>query len=101
MAAIGTGCAFGGGMDAITLLTNDHRVVEALFKDYTFATDSQVKRDLADQMVRDLSIHAAIEEAVFYPAVRNGVQGADHLVDESLDEHQKAKNTLAEIDDAA
>jgi len=82
-------------MDAITLLTNDHRKVEALFKDYTFASDEKVKKHLVDQMVKELSIHAAIEEGSFYPKCRSM---ASNLVDESLEEHQKVKETLAKLD---
>jgi len=84
-------------MDAITLLTNDHRKVEALFKDYEFATDPQLKKDLVDQMVKELSIHAAIEEGSFYPKVRD-MAHAESLVDESLEEHQQVKETLAKLD---
>jgi hemerythrin superfamily protein len=84
-------------MDAITLLTNDHRKVEALFKDYEFATDPKVKQELVDQMVKELSIHAAIEEGGFYPKARQ-VPQAQKLVDESLEEHQKVKDTLARLD---
>ncbi len=86
-------------MDAITLLTNDHRKVEALFKDYEFATERQVRRDLVDQMVKELSTHAAIEEAIFYPKVRDQVPEGKSLVDESLAEHQQMKKTLAKLDE--
>lgn len=84
-------------MNAVTLLTNDHRIVEALFKDYAFATDPKVRKDLVDQMVKELSVHAAIEEGSFYPKARELPQ-AQSLVDESLEEHQKVKDTLAQLD---
>jgi len=87
-----------GGMDAITLLTNDHRKVEALFKDYEFAREDRVRKELVDQMVKELSIHASIEEGSLYPAVRKDVPGAGSLVDESLEEHQQAKELLAKLD---
>jgi len=84
-------------MDAITLLTNDHRKVEALFKDYTFATADDVKKELVDQMVKELSIHAAIEEGSFYPKARE-LPDCKSLIDDGLEEHQKAKETLAKLD---
>lgn len=85
-------------MDAITLLTNDHRKVEALFKDYTFAVDAKVRKELVEQMVRELSIHAAIEEGAFYPSVRECSTEIRSLVDEGLEEHQQVKNQLSELD---
>jgi hemerythrin superfamily protein len=87
-------------MDAITLLTNDHRTVEALFKDYTFATADNVRKELVDQMVKELSIHAAIEEGSFYPKARE-LPDAKSLIDDGLEEHQKAKETLAKLDGMA
>ena len=59
-------------MDAIALLKADHKTVEQLFRKYEKAGDQRphAKRKLVDQLVHELSVHAAIEEQVFYPAVR-------------------------------
>src|SRR5690348_7900507 len=85
-------------MDAITLLTTDHRKVEGLFKNYESASDPHVRKDLVDQMSKELSIHAAIEEESFYPKIKDKVPGGESLAEESLHEHQQVKDVLAELE---
>ncbi len=87
-------------MDAITLLKADHRAVQKLFKQFEKSGDRAVvtKRNIVKDIVKELSIHAAIEEQVFYPSVRNEVDGAEREVLESLEEHHVAKWLLSEID---
>ncbi len=87
-------------MNAIQLLKNDHRTVEALFKRFEQAGDEayKVKRELADKIVKELSIHAAIEEQLLYPAARERDERLDDLVLEALEEHHIAKWTLREIE---
>ncbi len=87
-------------MDAITLLREDHRSVEKLFKSFEKAGDRALttKRKLADDVVRQLSVHAAIEEQVFYPAVGEAIAGTRDLVLESLEEHHIVKWVLSELD---
>jgi hemerythrin superfamily protein len=87
-------------MDAITLLKQDHKTVNSLFKKFEEAGDRAyvTKGDLAHKIVRDLSVHAAIEEQIFYPAVREEMEGAVPLVLESLEEHHVVKWLCSEID---
>lgn len=89
-----------GSMDAIKLLTRDHRTVERLFKAYERAGDraSKTKQRLADQVIRELSIHASIEEQFLYPAARELSEKLDAQVLEALEEHHLAKATLAELE---
>jgi hemerythrin superfamily protein len=87
--------------DAIQLLESDHRAVEQLFRSWTEVTPEEgptVKRSLVEQMVTELSVHAAIEEQVFYPAVREALLEGHALVEHSLEEHQEAKELLAELE---
>jgi hemerythrin superfamily protein len=88
-------------MDAITLLKNDHKTVKRLFRQFEKLGDSAVKsrRELVDKMIEELSIHAAIEEQLFYPTVRENVPGAEDEVLESLEEHHVVKWLLSELDD--
>lgn len=86
-------------MDAITLLKQDHKTVEKLFKQFEKATRSAQQRKLAQQVVKELSVHAAIEEMVFYPAVRDRLPDAEDMVLESLEEHHVAKWVLSEVED--
>jgi hemerythrin superfamily protein len=86
-------------MDAITLLKQDHKTVERLFKQFEKATQPAQQRKLARQAVKELSVHAAIEEMVFYPAVRERVPKAEDTVLESLEEHYIVKWVLSELED--
>ena len=86
-------------LDAVALLKNDHRMVEGLFKKFEAAPKRNLKAKgkLRDEIVRELSIHAAIEEQILYPAARERAR-QEGLVLESLEEHHLVKVLLAEID---
>jgi hemerythrin-like domain-containing protein len=86
-------------MDAITMLRQDHKTVEKLFKQFEKAEDNpQEARGIADQVIEELSVHAFIEEQVFYPAVRKEMPDAEDDILEALEEHHVAKWLLSEID---
>jgi hemerythrin superfamily protein len=87
-------------MDAVTLLKDDHQVVEGLFGRYESlgrGTDAE-KKDIVQTIIRELSIHAAIEEQVLYPGVRDALSDGDSLADEALEEHKEAKEVLSDLD---
>jgi hemerythrin-like domain-containing protein len=88
-------------MDAITLLKNDHRTVEQLFKRFEKAGDRAhvQKRQIVDRIIEELSVHAAIEEQVFYPVARAAVPDAEQITLESLEEHHVVKWVLSELED--
>jgi hypothetical protein len=81
--------------DAIALLKQDHREVEQLFEDYEKAGGDGRKRTLAEQICLELSVHAQIEEEIFYPACEGKVD--EDLLKESYVEHDGAKVLIAEI----
>lgn len=85
--------------DAITLLKQDHKEVEQLFKKFEQASDRahKTKRSLMDKIVRELSIHAAIEELIFYPMAREKLEDDDPVL-EALEEHHIVKWTLSELE---
>ncbi len=87
-------------MDAIKLLIQDHRRVERLFKEYERAGDRAhtTKARIARTVVRELSIHASIEEQFLYPTARELSEKLDNQVLEALEEHHVAKATLAELE---
>jgi hemerythrin-like domain-containing protein len=87
-------------MDAISMLKDDHKTVEALFKRFEKAGDRAYteKRAVADRIVEELSKHAALEEQLFYPVVRATVPETDDIALESLEEHHIVKWVLSEID---
>jgi len=85
--------------DAIDLLTTDHREVEQLFRQYEAASnDDGVSAYAAEKIIRELSIHAAVEEQLLYPLFRKADPDQSDLVDHSLEEHQEVKELLAKVD---
>jgi hemerythrin superfamily protein len=89
-----------GQPNAIELLKQDHRQVEELFARFekTSSSGRARRQQLVGQMIEALSIHAAIEEQVFYPAARREVRDANEDVLEALEEHHVVKWTLSELD---
>lgn len=85
--------------DAISLLINDHKDVKAMFKKFAGLTDRSTvgKKKIADQICHALTLHAQLEEEIFYPAVRTVIKD-DDLMDEALVEHAAAKELIAEIE---
>src|SRR5438045_7151927 len=81
--------------DAIALLTQDHREVEELFEKFEKASGDGRKQQLAEQICLELSVHATIEEEIFYPACEGKVD--EDLLKESYVEHDAAKLLIAEI----
>lgn len=86
-------------MDAITLLKDDHKTVEKLFKEFEKAGDRAVKtkRKLVDQMIEELTTHAYIEETIFYPAARKAAPDTASHVLESIEEHHVVVWMLSEL----
>lgn len=85
--------------DAIAMLMADHREVEELFKQYEDLTDraKAKKKKIADQVCTALTVHAQIEEEIFYPAAREALQDADDLLDEAEVEHASARDLILQI----
>jgi hemerythrin superfamily protein len=81
--------------DAIEMLKADHRRVEGLFDKYEQARRRAEKSKLAQQICLELTIHAQLEEEIFYPACREHVD--DPLLDEAQVEHDTAKILITEI----
>jgi len=83
------------GLDAVALLKQDHRKVEELFAQFEKASGDGRKQKLAEQICLELSVHATIEEEIFYPACDGKVE--DDLLKEAYVEHDGAKLLIAEI----
>ena len=87
--------------DAIALLTKDHENVKKLFKQYEKMKESasgEEKAALAAQVCLELTVHAQVEEELFYPTVREAIDDSD-LMDEAEVEHASAKDLIAQISD--
>jgi hemerythrin superfamily protein len=81
--------------DAVALLKQDHRTVEELFAQFEKASGEGRKEKLAIEICTELSIHAQIEEEIFYPACEGKVE--EELLKEAYVEHDGAKVLIAEI----
>lgn len=84
---------------AVELLVSDHRNVEALFKQFEAEEETDGRRETALRICKELTVHATVEEELFYPFVRENIDETD-LVDEAEVEHGTAKDLIAQIESA-
>ena len=82
-------------MNAIELLKSQHREVEDLFEKFEDAERSAAKRAIAEEIFDKLTVHAAIEERHFYPAIK--AKQTEDLLLEALEEHLAAKRVIADL----
>ncbi len=86
-------------MDAIELLTDQHRKVDAAFDEFASLApaNAERKKEIARSVITDLAVHAGIEEIAFYPAVKDALPEMADEIDHDLEEHQQAKELLAKL----
>lgn len=85
--------------NAITMLTDDHKKVKKLFKDFDKMKekgDAADKEALVEQICAELTVHAEIEEEVFYPAAREAIDD-DDMMNEAEVEHASAKDLIEQL----
>jgi hypothetical protein len=86
--------------DALELLDADHRAVRELFREYRqlAANDAPEARRkaLAEQICMELTLHAKLEEELFYPQVREAIRDDDRM-DEAEVEHAAARDLIVQI----
>ena len=88
--------------DACDLLDADHKAVKKMFKEYETLMESkarstgQKKMDLAQRICQELTVHAQVEEEIFYPQVRAAIKDTDLLAEAEV-EHASAKDLIAQI----
>jgi hemerythrin superfamily protein len=84
--------------DAIALLDADHMHVEQLFAEYqTAGPDREHRKEIAHRICQELTVHAQIEEEIFYPAVRRAT-GDDRMVDDARKDHDNARELINVIE---
>jgi len=86
--------------DAIALLKADHEAVSGLFADYEQTDSSKKKKEIVATICTELSVHAQIEEEIFYPAVKAALKDKI-LVPEATVEHGSIKDLIAQIEGVA
>jgi hemerythrin superfamily protein len=87
--------------EATAILRADHKLVSDLFAQFEKAEGSEKKRRLVEQICMELTVHAQIEEEIFYPAVKEVLHGGkkeEELVPEATVEHQSLKQLIEDIE---
>src|SRR4051812_30985357 len=86
--------------DAIALLEADHQRVESLFREFQSSkADQATKLNMAQIICMELTMHATLEEELFYPAFAKA-SGEQPLVQHALEEHQQVKDLIAQVPQA-
>jgi hemerythrin superfamily protein len=89
--------------DACDLLDADHKAVKKLFNAYDELAGSKAKGaaqkrlDIAREICKELTVHARIEEEIFYPALRAAFKETDLLAEAEV-EHAGAKDLIAQLE---
>lgn len=83
--------------DATVLLRADHTLVSGLFDDYDKKPSLAKRRQLVAQICAELSVHAQVEEEIFYPAVKRALRDKV-LIPEATVEHATLKALIAEVE---
>ena len=91
--------------DAIKLLMQDHKEVKQAFAEYEKLVQAEAAPDereaLALQICEMLTVHATLEEELFYPPARDALGDDADLIDEATVEHASAKDLIAQIEGAS
>ncbi|MES2413163.1 MAG: hemerythrin domain-containing protein [Pseudomonadota bacterium] len=83
--------------DAVAILRADHKLVSELFAQFEKSRSPAKKYELANQICKELTVHAEVEEEIFYPAVKAALK--DHeLVPEATVEHATLKDLIAQVE---
>ena len=85
------------GQDATMLLLADHKLVSGLFEEYENAKSTSKKQQLVAQICQELSVHAQVEEEIFYPAVKKALKDKE-LIPEATVEHATLKDLISQIE---
>lgn len=84
--------------EATALLKADHKLVSMLFEQYESAKSSTKKKAIVAQICTELTVHAQIEEEIFYPQVKEALKDKE-LIPEATVEHATLKELIAQIED--
>lgn len=83
--------------DAIALLKADHKLVNELFEQYEKSRSVNKKKQLVSQICTELTVHAQVEEEIFYPAVKQALKDKE-LIPEATVEHATLKDLIAQVE---
>lgn len=84
--------------EATALLKADHKAVELLFEQYESARSTTKKKALVAEICTELTVHAQIEEEIFYPQVKEALKDKE-LIPEASVEHATLKDLIAQLEE--
>ncbi|MCW7536377.1 hemerythrin domain-containing protein [Aquabacterium sp. A7-Y] len=85
--------------DVLEMLKEDHKRLKKAFRDFARLDperDVKACRQLVDRSCSDLELHARLEEELFYPAARGGMDEPE-LIEEAEVEHASAKSLIQQL----
>ena len=83
--------------NAVSILRADHKLVNELFEQFESTRSSAKKQKIVQQICTELTIHAMVEEEIFYPAVKQALKD-DELIPEAIVEHDTLKALIAQVE---
>lgn len=83
--------------NAISILRADHKLVNELFEQFESTRSSAKKQKIVQQICTELTIHAMVEEEIFYPAFKQALKD-EELVPEAVVEHDTLKSLIAQVE---
>ncbi len=83
--------------EATALLRADHKLVSSLFAEYEKTRSTAKKMELVSRICIELSVHAQVEEEIFYPAVKQALKDKE-LIPEATVEHASLKQLIAQVE---
>lgn len=84
-------------LEATAMLRADHKRFSDLFAEYEKSRSDSQKKDLVSTICKELSVHAQVEEEIFYPAVKRALHDTE-LVPEATVEHATLKDLIAQVE---
>jgi len=86
------------GKDIVSIIKEEHKLVDGLFEQYQKESNPQEKRGIAFNIIKLLSIHGSAEEMSLYPYIQKNLPNGTQMVEHALKEHQQMKNDLYTMD---
>jgi len=83
--------------DCIDLIHKDHQKVKNLHRKYMATNDRDRKQKIANKIIRELSVHASLEETLIYPVLRDRTPNGGHLSKEAYNDHLRVEGMLDEL----
>jgi hemerythrin-like domain-containing protein len=86
-------------MDALSLLKDDHDRVKKMLEELDATTEraTKTRTEMLAKLKQELTIHEAIEEEIFYPAMKEHAE-AKEIILEAYEEHDVVDTIMTEIE---